>query len=74
MDNLEIIEGASDADIATWLVAQTGTTMSVTWYLAGMTLIGLVATLLLRDRTGIPLGPDHEAEQSVSPIRGLSKA
>ena len=48
--------------------------MSVTWYLAGMTLIGLVATLLLRDRSGIPLGPDHEAEQSVSPIYGLAKA
>ena len=45
-----------------------------TWYLAGMTLIGLIATLLLRDRSGIPLGPDHEAEQAVSPIYGLSKA
>ena len=30
--------------------------------------------LLLRDRSGIPLGPDHEAEQTVSPIRGLSRA
>ena len=39
-----------------------------------MTVIGLLATLLLRDRCGIPLGPDHEAEQQVSPIRGLSKA
>jgi hypothetical protein len=36
--------------------------------------LGLVATLLLRDRSGIPLGPDHEAEQSASPIYGLSKA
>ncbi|MNY81208.1 hypothetical protein D3C86_2226550 [compost metagenome] len=52
----------------------TGSTLSVTWYLAGMTVIGLIATLLLRDRSGIPLGPDHEAEQSVSPIYGLSKA
>ena len=48
--------------------------MSVTWYLAGMTVLGLIATLLLRDRSGIPLGPDHEAEQSVSPIRGMAKA
>ena len=47
--------------------------MSVTWYLAGMTVLGLIATLLLRDRSGIPLGPDHEAEQSVSPIRGMAK-
>jgi len=36
--------------------------------------IGLIATLLLRDRTGIPLGPDHEDEQSVSPVYGASKA
>ena len=26
-----------------------------------------------RDRSGIPLGPDHEAEQSVSPIYGMAK-
>lgn len=69
-----ILGGAFAPTIATWLVKETGTTMSVTWYLAGMTLIGLVATLLLRDRSGIPLGPDHEAEQAVSPIRGLAKA
>ncbi len=35
--------------------------------------IGLLATLLLRDRSGIPLGPDHEAEQAVSPIYGMSR-
>ena len=69
-----ILGGAFAPMIATWLVKETGTTMSVTWYLAGMTLIGLAATLLLRDRSGIPLGPDHEAEQAVSPIRVLSKA
>ncbi len=69
-----IAGGAFAPTIATALVAATGTTVSVTWYLAGMTLIGLIATLLLRDRSGIPLGPDHEAEQQVSPIRGLSKA
>ena len=28
------------------------------------------ATLLLRDRTGVPLGPDHEAEQSRGAIYG----
>jgi len=69
-----IAGGAFAPTIATALVKATGTTMSVTWYLAGMTVIGLIATLLLRDRSGIPLGPDHEAEQSVSPIRGLSRA
>jgi MFS family permease len=69
-----ILGGAFAPTIATALVQATGSTVSVTWYLAGMTLVGLAATLLLRDRSGIPLGPDHEAEQSVSPIYGLSKA
>lgn len=69
-----ILGGAFAPTIATALVQATGSTVSVTWYLAGMTLVGLVATLLLRDRSGIPLGPDHEAEQSVSPIYGVAKA
>jgi MFS family permease len=68
-----ILGGAFAPMIAEALVNATGTTVSVTWYLAGMTIVGLLATLILRDRSGIPLGPDHEAEQSVSPIRGLSK-
>ncbi len=68
-----ILGGAFAPTIAETLVKATGTTMSVTWYLAGMTVVGLVATLLLRDRSGIPLGPDHEAEQERSPIRGLAK-
>jgi MFS family permease len=69
-----ILGGAFAPTIATALVQATGSTLSVTWYLAGMTVVGLIATLLLRDRSGIPLGPDHEAEQSVSPIYGLAKA
>jgi len=68
-----IIGGAFAPTIAAALVAATGSTWSVAHYLAGMTLIGLVATLLLRDRSRIPLGPDHEAEQAVSPIYGMSK-
>lgn len=68
-----ILGGAFAPTIATALVQATGTTLSVTWYLAGMTLLGLIATLLLRDRTGIPLGPDHEAEQAASPIRGVGR-
>jgi len=68
-----IIGGAFAPTIAAALVAATGSTWSVTYYLAGMTLVGLIATLLLRDRSRIPLGPDHEAEQSVSPIYGLAK-
>ena len=69
-----ILGGAFAPTIAAALVAATGTTMSVSLYLAGMTLLGLIATLLLRDRSGIPLGPDHEDEQATSPIYGLSKA
>jgi MFS family permease len=68
-----ILGGAFAPTIAAALVAATGTTMSVAFYLAGMTLLGLCATLLLRDRSGIPLGPDHEAEQTVSPIYGMAK-
>ncbi len=69
-----ILGGAFAPTIATALVQATGTTLSVTWYLVGMTLVGLVATLLLRDRSGIPLGPDHEAEQAASPLRGTRRA
>jgi MFS family permease len=65
-----ILGGAFAPTIATALVQATGTTWSVTWYLAGMTVIGLIATLLLRDRSRIPLGPDHEAEQERTPIYG----
>jgi MFS family permease len=68
-----IIGGAFAPTIAQAIFQSTGSTNGITWYLAGMTLLGLVATLLLRDRTGIPLGPDHEAEQEVSPIRGFAK-
>lgn len=69
-----ILGGAFAPTIATALVQATGTTTSVTWYLVGMTLLGLIATLLLRDRSGIPLGPDHEEEQAKSPIYGVSHA
>ena len=69
-----IIGGAFAPTIAQALVQATGSTTSVTWYLAGMTVLGLIATLLLRDRSGIPLGPDHEAEQAASPIHGVSRA
>lgn len=69
-----IIGGAFAPMIARAIVQSTGSTDGVTWYLAGMTALGLIATLLLRDRSGIPLGPEHEEEQAVSPIRGLAKA
>ncbi len=69
-----ILGGAFAPAIAEAIVKATGSTENVTWYLAGMTIIGLIATLLLKDRARIPLGPDAEEEQSVSPVYGLSKA
>lgn len=61
-----ILGGAFSPLIASWLVSTTGSTNSVAIYLTLMTLVGLFATILLKDRTGIPLGPDHELEQSQS--------
>ncbi|WOE32569.1 MULTISPECIES: MFS transporter [unclassified Acinetobacter] len=63
-----ILGGAFAPMIGTWLVSMTGSTQAVTYYLALMTLIALCSTLSMRDRTGIPLGPDHEAEQNKSPL------
>lgn len=68
-----ILGGAFAPTIAAWIVAFTGTTSYVTLYLAFMTSLGLIATLLLKDRTGIPLGPGHEELQKVSPIYGFGK-
>ncbi|MBS3181878.1 MFS transporter [Leucobacter manosquensis] len=58
-----ILGGAFAPTIAAWLQQTTGTSTSVTLYLVGMTVIGLVATLLLRDRKGISLRPGDEEEQ-----------
>ena len=66
-----ILGGAFAPTIAKALVSSTGTTTSVAVYLGIVAVLSLTATLLLRDRTGIPLGPDHEDEQSVSPIIGI---
>ena len=68
-----IIGGAFSPLIATWLISQTHNTNMVTFYLAVMTIIGLLATLALRDRTGIPLGPDHEDEQKDRPFSWQNK-
>ena len=66
-----ILGGDFAPTIAKALVSSTGTTTSVAVYLGIVAVLSLTATLLLRDRTGIPLGPDHEDEQSVSPIIGV---
>ncbi|MBF6129526.1 MFS transporter [Nocardia brasiliensis] len=68
-----ILGGAFAPTIATALVRATGTTTSVVVYLGGFVLLSLVATAVVRDRSGIPLGPDHEAAQAISPIRGMTR-
>ncbi|MDO8144606.1 MULTISPECIES: MFS transporter [unclassified Isoptericola] len=69
-----ILGGAFAPTIAAWLVQTTGSATSVAFYIAGMMVVAFAATLLLRDRTGIPLGPEHEAEQVASPVFGLPRA
>ncbi|WP_152362376.1 MFS transporter [Microlunatus speluncae] len=59
-----ILGGAFAPTIATALVQQFGSTNAVAVYLAVLTVIAAAATFLLRDRTGIPLGPEHEQAQS----------
>lgn len=58
-----ILGGAFAPMISAWLVAQTGTATSVAVYIAIVMVVAFVATLLLRDRTDIPLGPEHEELQ-----------
>ena len=40
----------------------------VTAYLMMMATFALIAICMFKDRSGIPLGPDHEAEQNQSPF------
>lgn len=63
-----IFGGAFAPTIAQALLNATGSTHSISIYLCILVVLGLVATLLLRDRTGIPLGHGSEEEQSVSPL------
>jgi len=59
-----VLGGAFAPMIAQMLLGATGTTAAVSGYLLIATLLGAAATLCLRDRRGIPLGPDNEAEQA----------
>ncbi|MDN5654011.1 MAG: MFS transporter, partial [Kocuria sp.] len=63
-----IVGGAFAPTIAQALLNATGSTQSIGIYLGIMVILGMVATLLLRDRTGIPLGHGSEEEQSRSPL------
>ncbi|WP_166979210.1 MFS transporter [Paramicrobacterium fandaimingii] len=59
-----VLGGAFAPMISQALLEATGTTVAVSGYLLVATLLGAGAALCLRDRPGIPLGPDHEAEQA----------
>ncbi|NKX51466.1 MHS family MFS transporter, partial [Arthrobacter deserti] len=60
-----ILGGAFAPTIAQALVQATGSTTAVSVYLLVVTLISIGAVLCLKDRRGIPLGLDHQAEQEV---------
>ena len=63
-----VLGGAFSPLIAQALQQQTGSWQAIMVYLLIMTAVGFLATLALRDRSRIPLGPDHEAEQAKSPL------
>lgn len=58
-----ILGGAFAPMISAWLVATTGSATSVAFYIAGVMVVAFVATMLLRDRTGIPLEREYEEQQ-----------
>ncbi len=64
-----ILGGAFSPMIAKWLIGLTGGTAAVTYYLSAMAIAGLLAILVFKDRTGIPLGVDFEDKQLASPLR-----
>lgn len=59
-----ILGGAFAPTIAAALREATGSTGAITVYLMTATVIGFIVSLLIRERTGIPLGHEHEDEQA----------
>ena len=49
--------------IAAALLEATGTTFAISGYLVSACIVGFICVFLLRERKGIPLGPEHEQEQ-----------
>ncbi|QAY62588.1 MFS transporter [Xylanimonas allomyrinae] len=60
-----VLGGAFAPLIAQWLLRTTGTSGAITVYLVLLTAVGLAATAVLRDRTGIALGADAGAEEAL---------
>ena len=63
-----IIGGAFAPLVAAWLISISGSTTLVTIYLVVIASLALTAICLLKDRSGMPLGVDHEQEQNKSPF------
>lgn len=59
-----ILGGAFSPMIAAALVNATGSTYAVSGYLVTASIVGFICAFVLRERKGIPLGPEHEAEQA----------
>ncbi|WP_313822606.1 MFS transporter [Citricoccus sp.] len=60
-----ILGGAFAPTIAQALINSTGSSASVSLYLLGMTALSVAAVLMLRDRPGINLSINNQAEQEV---------
>lgn len=59
-----ILGGAFSPTIASWIQQSTGQATNIAYYLVGMAVVGLIGTVLLRDRMGINLRPTAEEEQN----------
>lgn len=68
-----ILGGAFSPMIAQALLQATGNPWAITIYLLGVVALALIATLLLRDRSGIPLDPEHEEQQATGQIYGMKQ-
>lgn len=58
-----VLGGAFAPMIAAALLEATGTTFAISGYLVSACIVGFICAFLLRERKGIPLGPEHEHEQ-----------
>lgn len=58
-----VLGGAFAPLIAAALLEATGTTFAISGYLVSACIVGFICVFLLRERKGIPLGPEHEQKQ-----------
>lgn len=63
-----VLGGAFAPTIATALVQNTGSTTAVSWYLLGMTIVGLLATIAIRSNDNVPLVPVAEGSSEPSAV------